>query len=150
METGRAGRWSQKLEEGTPARRDQMRSGGLVRSGAVFTVMRLGLICHLETAAVPASRYVLRREGYYPMVAISFIPPLMLRVMVQRQGTRLPLPTLLSQLTPPLPIIRAYVVRDLTSGLATLGTWRFTGLILLLRLQLVSWFPEGTLLFSEM
>lgn len=88
METGRAGRWRQKLEEGTPAAgRTQMRSGGLVRSSAVFTVMRLWLICHLETAAVPASRYVLRTEGCYPRVAISFIPPLMLRVMVQRQGT---------------------------------------------------------------
>lgn len=78
------------------------------------------------------------------MVAIYFIPP-----VVWRQGTRLPLPILLSQLTPPLSITRAQSVRDLNSGLATLGTWRVTGLILLLKLQLVSWFPEGTLLFSE-
>lgn len=50
-------------------------------------VMGVWLICHLETAAVPVSWYVLRTEGCYAIVAISFIPPLMLRVVNPRQGT---------------------------------------------------------------
>lgn len=82
-------------------------------------VLGLWLICHLETAAVPASRCVLRTQGCCPMVAISFIPSLMLRATVWRPGT-----TSSPHTTPhpPLSITRARAVRDLNSGLATLGT----------------------------
>lgn len=64
-------------------------------------------------------------------------------------GADFKLPTVLGQLTPPLFIARVQAVGDLNSGLATLRMWGLTVLILLLKLQLVSWFPEGAFLFQK-
>lgn len=83
------------------------------------------------------------------MVAVSFIPPLMLRIVDPRQGATSS-PHTTESAHPSSFHDQAQAVRDLNSGLATLGTWKFAGLILLFKLQLVSWFPEGAPLFQKM
>lgn len=80
--------WRQaQLEDGVRnwGRAHQMRSGGLVRSCAVCTGH--GTLAYLSSGDSSRTCLVVCPQGCYPTVAISFIPPLMLRVMVWRQGT---------------------------------------------------------------